>query len=37
VKSELADLILTQEASWKHWDGGMRNSVAANFAKALRW
>jgi hypothetical protein len=34
VKSELAGLILTQEASLKQWEGGMRNSMAANFAEA---
>jgi hypothetical protein len=36
AKSELADLILAQEASYKNWDGGTRNSTAANFAEALR-
>jgi hypothetical protein len=35
VKSKLADLILAQEASSKNWDGGTRNSMAANFAEAL--
>jgi hypothetical protein len=34
--SELAGIILTQEASWKRWEGGRRNSAAANFAEALR-
>jgi hypothetical protein len=33
---ELAAFILAQEASYKNWDGGTRNSTVANFAEALR-
>jgi hypothetical protein len=36
VKRELAAFILAQEASYKNWDGGTRNSMAADFAEALR-
>ncbi len=36
AKRELAGLILAQEASYKNWDGGTRNSAAANLAEALR-
>jgi hypothetical protein len=36
VKRELAAFILAQEASSKNWDGGTKNSTAANFAEALR-
>ncbi len=31
----LAAFILAQEASYKNWDGGTRNSTAANYAKAV--
>jgi hypothetical protein len=33
---ELTAFILAQEASYKNWYGGTRNSTAANFAEALR-
>jgi hypothetical protein len=36
TKRELAAFILAQEAFYKNWDGGTRNSTAANFAEALR-
>jgi hypothetical protein len=36
AKRELAAFILAQEASYKNWDGGTRNSTAANFTEALR-
>ncbi len=35
AKSELTGFILSQEASFKNWDGGTRNSTVANFAEAL--
>ncbi len=35
AKSELSRLTLTQEASLKDWEGGARNSTAADFAEAL--
>ncbi len=35
AKSELATFILAQEAFYKNWDGGTRNSTAVNFAEAL--
>jgi hypothetical protein len=34
AKCELAAFILAQEASYKNWDGGTRNSMVANFAGA---
>jgi hypothetical protein len=36
AKCDLAAFILAQEASYKNWDGGTRNSTAANFTEALR-
>jgi hypothetical protein len=36
AKRELAAFILAQEASYKNWDGGTRNSMAENFAEALQ-
>jgi hypothetical protein len=36
AKRELAAFILAQEASYKNWDGGTRNSMAANIAEALQ-
>ncbi len=35
-KRELVAFIIAQEASNKNWDGRTRNSMAANFAEALR-
>jgi hypothetical protein len=37
AKRELPGLTLTQEASKKDREGGVRNSTAADFAEALQW
>ncbi len=34
AKRELAAFILAQEASYKNWDGGTRNSTAANLPRS---